>query len=498
MNYLDYEGLQRYHELIDARKADNDEVVKVIAQELTDDQKAQARSNIGAGAITGITMNGASKGTSGVIDLGTVLTQHQNISGKADKSATVSNVAWSSNKLTKTINGTTSDVVTAATLKSAMELNNVGNFKAVSTVASQGLTDTEKSNARTNIGAGTVTGIKMNGSSKGSSGVVDLGTVITSLSGYATESWVSGKLNDILGIDASGVEDLVSILSDSDTATGILNTISGKVDKVSGKGLSTNDYTTDEKNKLAGIATGATNVTSSTVSGWGFTKNAGTVTGVKVGSSGSTLSPSSGVITLPAYESGAQVHKAPTTAEVKSALGTGSGTTKFLREDGTWQTPAYITNTDNTGVKLASSISGTKKTDSTVIKAGSSTGLSIVGGTDKFSIGNGTNYIEVPISVSGKQASVAKLGSTTKPVYTSAAGTFAECSTYAGGTAVTLNGSGKGGSTASFYAPTGAGETGQVLVSTGGVPSWTTQSVITHGALGSAIDATKQIDALFA
>ena len=32
---------------------------------------------------------------------------------------------------------------------------------------------------------------------------------------------------------------------------------SGKVDKVSGKGLSTNDYTTTEKNKLSGIATGA-------------------------------------------------------------------------------------------------------------------------------------------------------------------------------------------------------------------------------------------------
>ena len=32
---------------------------------------------------------------------------------------------------------------------------------------------------------------------------------------------------------------------------------SGKVDKVSGKGLSTNDYTTSEKNKLSGIATGA-------------------------------------------------------------------------------------------------------------------------------------------------------------------------------------------------------------------------------------------------
>lgn len=34
-------------------------------------------------------------------------------------------------------------------------LGNVGNFKAVSTVASQGLTDTEKVNARANIGAGT-------------------------------------------------------------------------------------------------------------------------------------------------------------------------------------------------------------------------------------------------------------------------------------------------------------------------------------------------------
>lgn len=37
--------------------------------------------------------------------------------------------------------------------KSEIGLGNVGNFKAVSTVANQGLTDTEKSNARANIGA---------------------------------------------------------------------------------------------------------------------------------------------------------------------------------------------------------------------------------------------------------------------------------------------------------------------------------------------------------
>ena len=37
----------------------------------------------------------------------------------------------------------------------------------------------------------------------------------------------------------------------------IKNALSGKVDKVDGKGLSTNDYTSDEKTKLANVATGA-------------------------------------------------------------------------------------------------------------------------------------------------------------------------------------------------------------------------------------------------
>ena len=39
-------------------------------------------NNKGTGTITGITMNGSSKGTSGVVDLGTVITSHQDISGK--------------------------------------------------------------------------------------------------------------------------------------------------------------------------------------------------------------------------------------------------------------------------------------------------------------------------------------------------------------------------------------------------------------------------------
>ena len=40
-------------------------------------------------------------------------------------------------------------------------------------------------------------------------------------------------------------------------STATQNALNNKVDKVSGKDLSTNDYTTTEKNKLAGIADGA-------------------------------------------------------------------------------------------------------------------------------------------------------------------------------------------------------------------------------------------------
>ena len=64
------------------------------------------------------------------------------------------------------------------------------------------------------------------------------------------------------------------------------------------------------------------------------------------------------------------------------------------------------------------------------------------------------------------------VGGTTKPIYLSL-GTPTVGSTYAGGTAVTLNGTSKESSTASFYAPTSAGKSGYILTSNGsGTPSW--------------------------
>ena len=86
------------------------------------------------------------------------------------------------------------------------------------------------------------------------------------------------------------------------------------------------------------------------------------------------------------------------------------------------------------------------------------------------------------------------VGATTIPIYLSN-GSPIQCDTYAGGTAVTLNGTNKGARTASFYAPTGAGTQGQILVSSGGVPawsSWTTAGFLKTNASGVvSVDSTK-------
>lgn len=68
---------------------------------------------------------------------------------------------------------------------------------------------------------------------------------------FATEDYVDEAVASV---------DVTSQLSEYAKKTDIPN-VSNKVDKETGKGLSTNDYTTAEKNKLAGIETGANNVT---------------------------------------------------------------------------------------------------------------------------------------------------------------------------------------------------------------------------------------------
>lgn len=90
------------------------------------------------------------------------------------------------------------------------------------------------------------------------------------------------------------------------------------------------------------------------------------------------------------------------------------------------------------------------------------------------------------------------VGSVTKPIYLDS-GTAKECNLYAGGTAVVLNETDQGSKTASFYAPIGAGTSGQILVSSGSgskkAPtwsSWTTAGLLKTNANGVvSVDSTK-------
>lgn len=86
--------------------------------------------------------------------------------------------------------------------------------------------------------------------------------------------WITSHSSDAAGMnsritanaaDIDALENLIGALPEGAASTTIVAYITetvnamgaGKVDKVTGKGLSTNDYTTAEKNKLAGVAAGA-------------------------------------------------------------------------------------------------------------------------------------------------------------------------------------------------------------------------------------------------
>lgn len=71
-------------------------------------------------------------------------------------------------------------------------------------------------------------------------------------------------------------------------------------------------------------------------------------------------------------------------------------------------------------------------------------------------------------------------------------------STYAGGTAVTLNGTSKAASTASFYAPTSAGTSGYVLKSNGsGAPTWSYLPQYSSLSFSSSYPSTSEVKCVF-
>lgn len=84
------------------------------------------------------------------------------------------------------------------------------------------------------------------------SDIKDLRSDLTSEISRATgrENEIEAKVDALIG-DAPEIMDSLPELID--VINNHAEIIEGKVDKVSGKGLSTNDYTTEEKNKLASL-----------------------------------------------------------------------------------------------------------------------------------------------------------------------------------------------------------------------------------------------------
>lgn len=86
-------------------------------------------------------------------------------------------------------------------------------------------------------------------------------TQIPSIDGLATETYVDNKVAGIVDSAPATLDTLNELAAalgdDPNFATTVATQIGTKVDKVDGKGLSTNDYTTTEKTKLSGIAEGA-------------------------------------------------------------------------------------------------------------------------------------------------------------------------------------------------------------------------------------------------
>lgn len=82
--------------------------------------------------------------------------------------------------------------------------------------------------------------------------------------GLSTNDFTDGLKDKLDGIEAGATKTTIDSTLDSSSTNpvenqAVYNALAGKVDAVTGKGLSTEDYTTTEKTKLAGIENGATN-----------------------------------------------------------------------------------------------------------------------------------------------------------------------------------------------------------------------------------------------
>lgn len=125
----------------------------------------------------------------------------------------------------------------------------------------------------------------------------------------------------------------------------IKSALGGKVDVVSGKGLSTNDYTSAEKQKLSGIASGAqANVIESVkVNGTKLTPNSKAVD-VTVPTKTSQLTNDSGYQSATSVESIITAKGYQTQSQVQSLINSAVGNITSIRYEKVTSLPATVSN----------------------------------------------------------------------------------------------------------------------------------------------------------
>lgn len=227
------------------------------------------------GTVTGVKMNGTTKKpTSGVVDLGTVITSHQDISGKADKSAAIGSLSLSldSTNYKITLSGTKVDGTT-------FTVSDVIDLPLESVVVNGSYNNTTKKVVLT-LQSGSTVEFSV------ADLVSGLQSEITSTNKLSADLIADGTTNKVVTASEkttwNGKQDA---LTNADVLTGITSTKVSNWDNAA-----TNSHTHSNKSVLDGIS-------STDITNWNSkTDNVGTVTGVKI--NGTTKNPTNGVVDL--------------------------------------------------------------------------------------------------------------------------------------------------------------------------------------------------------
>lgn len=202
-------------------------------------------------------------------------TENADIHFTAAERTKLSGIATGANKYTHPNSGVTAGTYKSVTVNAAGHVTGGSN---PTTLAGYGITDAEaKGTATSTVGTHNTSNSAHN----------DIRLLISDLTTKVNnfldvDDTTTDQLSELIALIQANASDIESITSGKINVADIVNNLttnssskvlsaaqgvalkalidaldSDKVDKVSGKGLSTNDYTTTEKNKLSGIASGA-------------------------------------------------------------------------------------------------------------------------------------------------------------------------------------------------------------------------------------------------